>query len=258
MFSIVDYEIRYSPYDKSGGALKNADWVKLPAKPRGEGLGELLEYKRGLEVFAIWCLLLEKTTNEKPENRGKLLNHKEQPATIEEITKGISLKNKTKLVEYALTVLLQMNWVSQDGQAEVTSDQLPTSPTKSRVEKSRVEKSREGKEKYLDFVFLTKAEYRKLVSQFGVGKTTEMIAALNDYIGSKGRQYKSHYHTILSWQRKHQKEQPKLRLFPIAGKTCSKDGCKLPAVYKDTSGSYDNYSCEKHLPTEVKELYGQV
>ncbi len=254
MFSIVDYEARYKPYDKSGGELKNADWVKLPAKPRGEGLAELLKYNRGLQVFAIWCLLLEKTTNEKPENRGKLLNHKEQPAAAKESASGISLSSKVKLVEYALNVLVSMGWIV----GEVTSDQLPTSPTKSRVEKSRVEKSREGKEKYLDFVFLTKAEYRKLVSQFGVGKTTEMIAALNDYIGSKGRQYKSHYHTILSWQRKHQKEQPKLRLFPIAGKTCSKDGCKLPAVYKDTSGSYDNYSCEKHLPTEVKELYGQV
>ena len=83
MFSIVDYEARYKPYDKSGGELKNADWVKLPAKPRGEGLAELLKHNRGLQVFAVWCLLLEKTTNEKPENRGKLLNHKEQPATVE-------------------------------------------------------------------------------------------------------------------------------------------------------------------------------
>lgn len=137
MFSIVDYDTRYSPYDKSGGALKNADWVKLPAKPKGEGLGELLEYKRGLEVFGIWCLLLEKTTNEKPENRGKLLNHKEQPATVEEIAKGISLKSKVKLVEYALNVLVSMGWVI----GEITSDQLPASPTKSRVEKSRVIKS---------------------------------------------------------------------------------------------------------------------
>ncbi len=113
MFSIVDYEVRYKPYDKSGGELKSADWVKLPAKPRGEGLAELLKYNRGLQVFAIWCLLLEKTTNEKPENRGKLLNHKEQPATVKEIASGISLSSKVKLVEYALGVLVSIGWLQK-------------------------------------------------------------------------------------------------------------------------------------------------
>lgn len=47
----------------------------------------------------------------------------------------------------------------------------------------------------------------------------------------------------------------KQRLLPIVGKTCSEPGCRLPAVYKDTSGSYDYYRCVNHLPPEVKELY---
>ena len=46
------------------------------------------------------------------------------------------------------------------------------------------------------------------------------------------------------------------KLFPISGKTCSYEGCTLPAVYKDTSGSYDHYKCNEHLPDEVKKLYG--
>ena len=48
----------------------------------------------------------------------------------------------------------------------------------------------------------------------------------------------------------------KIELFPISGKTCSYEGCALPAVYKDTSGAYDHYKCNKHLPDEVKKLYG--
>ena len=48
----------------------------------------------------------------------------------------------------------------------------------------------------------------------------------------------------------------KARLFPIAGKICSIEGCRLPAVYKDSSGTYDNYKCLKHSPAEVRELYG--
>jgi len=47
----------------------------------------------------------------------------------------------------------------------------------------------------------------------------------------------------------------KLRLLPIPGKICSRDGCKLPAVYKDCSGTYDHFYCTKHMPKEVKERY---
>ena len=80
-YRIAKYDELYQPYDKSGRELVHADWVKLPANPKGDGLQELLEHKQGLEVFGIWCLLLEKTTREKPENRGKLLNRKEESAT---------------------------------------------------------------------------------------------------------------------------------------------------------------------------------
>ncbi len=47
----------------------------------------------------------------------------------------------------------------------------------------------------------------------------------------------------------------KTKLFPITGKTCSTTDCRLPAVYKDTSGSYDYFCCAKHLPKKVKEMY---
>lgn len=47
----------------------------------------------------------------------------------------------------------------------------------------------------------------------------------------------------------------KTKLFPISGKVCSKPGCRMPAVYKDTSGAYDNYLCKVHLPDKVKIEY---
>ena len=58
-----------------------------------------------------------------------------------------------------------------------------------------------GKErvKFLDHVFMTKDEYEKLVNKFGKPLTDNYIDKLNNYIGSKGKQYKSHYHTILVW-----------------------------------------------------------
>lgn len=66
------------------------------------------------------------------------------------------------------------------------------------IKKNRVEE----KEKHLDFVLLTPSEKKKLVEEFGETRTRDYIQRLNDYIGSKGVSYKSHYHTILSWSRK--------------------------------------------------------
>ncbi len=140
-YSIVNYDELYRPYDKAGRELVYATWVKLPAKPKGDGLQALLEQQRGLEVFGIWCLLLEKTTKEKPENRGRLLNHREEPATIQEIAKSISLQRKEKLVEYALNTLATMGWVKCEHNEDTTTTPLLKSPEQSRVEKSRVEKS---------------------------------------------------------------------------------------------------------------------
>jgi len=61
---------------------------------------------------------------------------------------------------------------------------------------------RKEKEKYLDFVFLTKEEHKKLLKKLGKNRTDDMIERLNNYIGSHGKKYKSHYFTILTWDRK--------------------------------------------------------
>ena len=57
----------------------------------------------------------------------------------------------------------------------------------------------EGKNIYGEFVRLTESEHGKLVEKFGKADTSKRIESLNHYVGSKGKQYKSHYHTILNW-----------------------------------------------------------
>lgn len=64
---------------------------------------------------------------------------------------------------------------------------------------------KEEKKRYADFVLLTDAEYQKLIDQFGAEGAKDRIAALNVGIGSKGYKYKSHYHTILSWERNNER-----------------------------------------------------
>lgn len=257
MCQIANYDELYRPYNKSGGELQHPDFVKLPVKPKGDGLQILLEYKKGLEYFAIWCLLLEKSTTEKPKNRGKLLNHKEQHATIPEITKSISLKGKEKLVKEAISALTAIGWLiapdELDKGAEQTSalaEQIPLKLSKDKLSKT--------KDKYKEFVFLSKEEFQKLVERFGEKEVNSKIGDLNNYIGSHGRKYKSHYFTLLNWFAKDEKIgkfSKKTKLFPITGKTCSRDKCPLPAVYKDTKSNYDHYYCVEHMPEKVKELY---
>lgn len=56
--------------------------------------------------------------------------------------------------------------------------------------------------KYMEYVYLTNEEYKKLIEKYGEVNVKEFIENLNDYIGSKGKKYKSHYYTILSWAKK--------------------------------------------------------
>ncbi len=126
------------------------------------------------------------------------------------------------------------------------------------MSKEREEKMSE-KQKYLDFVLLTNEEHAKLVILCGADILDSLIDDLNNYIGSKGRKYRSHYHVIRAWHKKNgrpSEKRQKTKLFPISGKTCSRRKCPLPAVYKDTGGNYDTYSCIEHMPEKVKEIYG--
>jgi hypothetical protein len=58
------------------------------------------------------------------------------------------------------------------------------------------------KRQFLDFVFLTEAEYEKLMQKLN-GQTDQYITRLNGWAHQIGprkfAQYKSHYHTILNW-----------------------------------------------------------
>jgi hypothetical protein len=55
------------------------------------------------------------------------------------------------------------------------------------------------KEKYGEFVELLPEEYQKLVDKYQEAFTKACIERLDNYIGSSGKKYKSHYHCILNW-----------------------------------------------------------
>ena len=65
---------------------------------------------------------------------------------------------------------------------------------------------REKKDIYSEAVRLTKDEYSKLVDKFGQKGADDRIENLSLYVQSKGDKYRSHYATILNWDRKDQKD----------------------------------------------------
>lgn len=78
------------------------------------------------------------------------------------------------------------------------SDEL----SKDKIREVKVREVKINKDKYNDCVELTKDEYSKLIKKFGEKGTKDRIEGLGLYIQSKGDPYKSHYHTILNWERK--------------------------------------------------------
>ena len=75
--------------------------------------------------------------------------------------------------------------------------------------KETIKKKSIPKKKYLEFVKLTDEEYKKLIDKFGESITKDKIQKLDDYVGSKGTKYVSHYRTILNWSKKDAESQLK-------------------------------------------------
>ena len=82
----------------------------------------------------------------------------------------------------------------------------PIPDTKKEDTKETLSKEREsGKQRHIDHVFLTKAEYQKLQTEYGEAKTELYIKKLDAWLGSTGKIRKSHYKTIISWNLKDEK-----------------------------------------------------
>ncbi len=136
---------------------------------------------------------------------------------------GISIRNiRTSLVRFEKLEFLTnestktgrritiVNWgLYQSDDDKVTKKAAKTRqrPDKDLTtnEEGKKDKEIKNKDLYMDFVWLTMAEYQKLTNEYGTQKTQDMIERLNSYGHQKSKKFKeytSHYHTIKSWIRK--------------------------------------------------------
>lgn len=97
-----------------------------------------------------------------------------------------------------------------DQQNDQQSVQQPTSDRPATDHKQEVKKGKEVKKvKHgtFDNVLLSLEEFQKLTDKFN-GSCQDKIDTLSEYLKSKGAKYKSHYATILSWDRRDKKDNP--------------------------------------------------
>jgi len=129
-------------------------------------------------------------------------NYKTEPRIMHKIDDNFVLLKVPKFIEIA------SNW------AKRIPTEVPTEvPTAKEVEEDKEEdkdisndiskKSPASKKiKFLDFVLLYDDEMEKLNTEYHPDYIKEYMNRLNEYIGSKGKRYKSHYMTLRGWMRK--------------------------------------------------------
>lgn len=179
---------------------RNPPWIKLYAEMLDD---ETFEFMSDMAKLVYFCLLLfASRKGNKIRNDSKWINRK--------------LPIDGEITDDHISELLRAGFLSVcDNDSDMLALRYQDAiPEKSRVEteleKSKSKKQASNKDRFLDFVYITTEEYKKLLDRFGGLGASNKIAALNEYIGSTGKKYKSHYHTILMWARKDAVGKPKV------------------------------------------------
>jgi len=223
-YYITEWDARYEVNDKGGacraGQMKRSgplEFIRLKVHGRSLGLGwrKLIAAAGRREapgVFGIFCKLLELSGDADRDARGFVDDTAETPLDF-------ILDLDRKQIDAALKLLCQVGWLIPAGaekeerskEEQLNSTQLNSTQPSGEFPgvpgvSGKFPEKQPVKLQFLDFVRLTSDEYDKLCRKFGKEGTDARISELNDGIGSKGYKYKSHYHTILSWDRKHDRE----------------------------------------------------
>ena len=225
-----DYEVndKNRAY-KEGDTLRagRLDFIRLKNHGRKQGVGwrRMLRLCKGdASVWGVFCKFLEIAGDSGGSRRGVLLNEHDEPATIEHLHEITGFKSKQ--IEKAIQVLTDptLMWIEPIAVPGVPGDSGKTPFISSHIitdhSISKHIKTEEKKDPLLNFggdkndpgvVMLTQDQWGKLGENLGRAAANDYIERANGYFCQIGpamtkKKYKSHYHTILNWWRRDQKE----------------------------------------------------
>ena len=130
-----------------------------------------------------------------------------------QINQQITIKSTNK---YSIISIVKWQDYQEESTNKITSKTADTQPSNQPQTRS-IKNNKEVKIKetiqkkvYGEFnnILLTEDEYQKLTGRFGEADCCRRIDDLSMGIASKGYKYKSHYATILSWDRLEKKRNP--------------------------------------------------
>lgn len=107
----------------------------------------------------------------------------------------------------------------------------------------------------------TLEDVKKYVKEKGYSVDPDVFFEFFDvggWVDSRGNKVKNWKQKLITWNsfgNGGSRKNKKTKLFPIPGKNCSKQGCGMPAVYKNSSGAYDHFTCMSHAPAQIQETY---
>lgn len=184
-------------------------WIHLLLKATHKGREEMLggkPFKCEPGQFTIGRKQLAEETGIDESKVERILTY------FEKIEQQIEQQKTTK--NRLITILRWNNYQASEQQIEqqvnnncTTSEQQVNTLQECKNVKNVKNDNKKDMPKFIkipdcDFVKITQIEFDKLKEQFGETKTKDKLIKLNLYVGSTGKKYKSHYLTILNWDRK--------------------------------------------------------
>lgn len=191
--------------------MKNTNYFSHDHNSRGDEKILKMRVKYGWEGFGLFWAIVEKlheSTNGSLEKDYTLMAYdlKAEESTVRSVVEDFGLfkisetRFSHKRVEEHNDFRSGLAESGRKGGLSKAKASLKPGSSNKEINKKRNKEKK--KEKHLECVLLTKKEHGKLIEKYGQVATDEKILELNDAIMSKGYKYSSHYHTILTWDRK--------------------------------------------------------
>lgn len=189
-------------------------WLKLHRKIAGKG------YYKKSEYVHLWIHLILKANHQSAEwmyknevfkiERGQMITSRKtlsketgiNESKIERILKTFKSEQQIEQQNLFTSRLITItNYEDYQNSEQQTNSKRTASEQQVNTNKNDKKNKNEKNNKILfgEFVLLTKEEHQKLIDKYEPEFTDACIERLDNYIGSNGKKYKSHYRTILSW-----------------------------------------------------------
>ena len=116
IYEITNWNQHFEKAQTRSKPVAKHSWVAMPNKHEGLGFKKIMRDDRGLEIFAVWILLVQIAS--KAPIRGRLADEDGEPYSFDDL--ALYACCKTEAIEYAIPFLVSLKWVSHQSDTTVS------------------------------------------------------------------------------------------------------------------------------------------